>query len=204
MEDQRTEQEIFRILGFAGSLRRYSYNRGLLRAAQEVAPAGVEIAIYDIAAIPLYNGDVEAQGDPDPVGDFKARIRAADALLIATPEYNYSVPGVLKNAIDWVSRPPANSVLVHKPIALMGATGGNFGTVRAQLALRQSLVFTRSYVLVAPEVLVFRAADRFDAQGNLTDEETRRFVRSLVEALVDWARRLQAGGLASRAPVVGG
>lgn len=198
-DDRSTGQEVFHILGFAGSLRKGSFNRGLLRAAQEVAPAGVQIESYDLAPIPLYNGDVEAQGDPDVVRDFKAHIRGADALLIATPEYNYSIPGVLKNAIDWASRPPASTVLLHKPIALMGATGGNFGTVRAQLALRQSLVFVKAYVLVAPEVLVFRARDRFDAEGNLTDEETRQFVRSLVEALVDWGRRLQAAGLAPQA-----
>lgn len=184
-------ESTFHILGIPGSLRRQSYNLGLLRAARELAPEGVEIEIYDLAQIPLYNGDIEAAGDPDPVRDLKDRIRAANALLIATPEYNYSIPGVLKNAIDWASRPPTMSPLRYKPIAIMGASPGNFGTVRAQLALRQVFFFTESYVLLKPEVLVFGARDRFDAAGNLTDETTRGLVRSLVEALVDWSRRVQ-------------
>src|SRR5438105_1890059 len=112
----------FEVLGIAGSLRRASYNRGLIRAAREVAPQGMEISAFDLLPVPLYNGDVEAEGDPEPVRDLKERIRAADALLIAAPEYNYSIPGVLKNAIDWASRPPSDSALRHKPIALMGAS----------------------------------------------------------------------------------
>ncbi len=191
--------EPVRILGVAGSLRQYSFNRGLLRAALELVPEGAQIEVYEIGAIPLYNGDVEAQGDPQAVQDWKAHIRGAAALLIATPEYNYSIPGVLKNAIDWASRPAPNSVLLHKPIALMGATSGIGATIRAQLALRQVFVFTRSYVLPPPEVLVNNARTRFDERGNLTDEETRRFVRALLEALVDWTRRLQVAGLAPRA-----
>ena len=124
----------FQILGIAGSLRLASYNRGLIRAAQQVAPDGVEIAAFDLLPIPLYNADVEAEGAPAPVRDLKERIRAADALLIATPEYNYSIPGVQKNAIDWASRPPQDSPLRHKPIGLMGASPGGFGTVRSQLS----------------------------------------------------------------------
>ena len=179
------------ILGIAGSLRAGSYNRALLRAASEVAPAGVELKIFDgLAAIPGYNADVEAKGDPEPVVAFKAAIRDADALLIATPEYNYGVPGVLKNAIDWASRPPGKSVLNRKPAALMGATPGSTGTARAQLALRQSFVFTETYVLLRPEVLIARAHEKFDADGRLTDERTRQSVGQLVAALVDWTRRL--------------
>jgi chromate reductase, NAD(P)H dehydrogenase (quinone) len=184
----------FRILGIAGSLRQGSYNRALLGAAQELAPEGVDIQAFDIAPIPLFNEDVEAEGDPDPVRDLKAAIRDADALLIVTPEYNYSIPGVLKNAIDWASRPGGNSVLKGKPIAIMGASSGHFGTARAQLALRQVFVTTDSFTLPKPEVMVFRAASRFDASGNLTDEETRELVRNLVEALVAWAKRLYVGG----------
>ena len=181
----------FAILGLAGSLRRASYNRALLRAAQDLAPAGVVITIYEeLGAIPPYNADVEEEGDPVPVRTLKDRMRAADALLIATPEYNYGLPGVLKNAIDWASRPPATSPLRFKPTAIMGASPGTVGTARAQLALRQSFVFTETYVLPAPQVLVFQAASRFDAQGQLTDEGTRNRVRQLVEELVAWTRRL--------------
>lgn len=185
-----------RFLGIAGSLRQGSYNRGLIRAAVELAPADVTIEVYEgLGSIPPYDGDVEAQGDPAPVQQFKARIRAADALLIATPEYNYGVPGVLKNAIDWASRPPKDSVLHHKPVALMGASTGSFGTTRSQLALRQSFVFTKSFALLEPEVYVFRAAERFDAEGNLIDQPTRDHVQRLVEGLATWTRGLRAGGI---------
>jgi chromate reductase len=183
----------FQILGIAGSLRRASYNRGLIRAAQQVVPDGVEIQTFDLLPIPLYNADVEAAGDPAAVRELKDSIRAADALLIATPEYNYSVPGVLKNAIDWASRPPQDSPLRHKPIALMGASPGGFGTVRSQLALRQVCLFMKAYVLLEPEVHVSAARDKFDADGNLTDDTTRETVGTLVAALVEWARRLRVG-----------
>lgn len=185
-----------RFLGIAGSLRQGSYNRGLIRAAVELAPADVTIEIYeDLGSIPSYNGDIEAQGEPAPVQDLKTRIRAVDALLIATPEYNYSVPGVLKNAVDWASRPPKDSVLHHKPVALMGASTGHFGTARAQLALRQSFLFTKSFVVIEPEVYVWTAEERFDSAGNLTDQPTRDRVRRLVESLARWTRGLRAGGI---------
>ena len=187
--------EQFSILGICGSLRRGSYNLMLLHAAQQVAPADVEINIYLPHDIPLYNEDVEGQGDPESVQFLKEAIRVADALLIATPEYNYSIPGVLKNAIDWASRPPDSSPLHHKPIALMGASPGNFGTVRAQLALRQSFVFTRSYVLLEPEVLVFRAQERFDQNGHLTDETTRGLIHQLLVRLVDLTRQLRGAAV---------
>lgn len=180
------------ILGVAGSLRRLSFNRGLLRAAQELAPEGVKIKVFDLAPIPLYNQDVEAQGDPEPVRQLKQAISEADALLIATPEHNYSVPGVLKNAIDWASRPPERAVLTHKPVAIMGASTGRFGTARAQLVLRQVLLATNCYVLIEPEVYVGRAPNGFDANSNLVDEPTRQRVRALVEALVDWTSRLRS------------
>ena len=180
-----------RILGIPGSLRRLSYNRGLLLAAQEVAAHGMIVEIADLGPIPLYNADVEAEGVPPSVRAFKAQIEAADALLIATPEYNYSVPGVLKNAIDWASRPPRESPLRQKPIALMGASPGPTGTVRAQLALRQSFVFTESFVMLKPELHVANARDRFDADGRLTDERVREQIRALLEALGDWVERLR-------------
>jgi chromate reductase len=182
----------FQILGIAGSLRRGSYNRALLRAAEQLAPDGVDIRTFDLLPIPLFNEDVEAGGDPEPVRELKAQIRAADALLIACPEYNYSVPGVLKNAIDWASRPPRGSALHHKPVALMGASPGPYGTVRSQLALRQSFLFTKSPVLPEPELYVSAAHEKFDSDGNLHDDQIGQRLRALLEALVDWSRRLRS------------
>jgi chromate reductase len=180
------------VVGIAGSLRAQSYNRALLRAAQEVAPADINLTIQDLAAIPLYNADVEAQGDPQPVVRLKSVVLQADALLLAVPEYNYGVSGVLKNTIDWLSRPPQHSALQGKPAALMGASPGMTGTARAQLQLRQAFVFTQTYALLRPEVLVARADEKFDAQGRLTDEATRTRLRELLEALVIWTRRFAA------------
>ncbi|HEY3122055.1 MAG TPA: NAD(P)H-dependent oxidoreductase [Vicinamibacteria bacterium] len=189
--NQDAPPSTLRVCGIAGSLRRDSFNRQLLRAAQELAPPGMEIVPFDLAGVPLYNGDVEAAGDPEAVTALKGAIREADALLIATPEYNFGVPGVLKNAIDWASRPPGKSPLNGKPAALMGATPGMGGTGRAQMSLRQSFVFTQTLVLVGPEVLVARAREKFDASGRLADEATRGFVRKLLEALADWTVRLR-------------
>jgi chromate reductase, NAD(P)H dehydrogenase (quinone) len=180
-----------RILGIAGSLRAGSFNRALLRAAVELAPDGVTIDLFEgLGAVPWYDADVESRGDPAPVAALKSAIGNADAILIATPEYNYGVPGVLKNAIDWASRPSGKSVLNRKPAAIMGASPGGTGTVRAQLMLRQSFVFTETYVLLRPEVLVARAHEKIDAQGRLTDEPTRDHVRQLLEALVAWTDRV--------------
>jgi chromate reductase len=179
-----------KVLGIAGSLRKGSYNRALLRAAQELAPDGMRIETYEgLGDIPLYNGDLEAQGMPEPVLRFTDAIRPADALLIVTPEYNYGVPGVLKNAIDWASRPPKDTPLKGKPVALMGASPGMTGTARAQLALRQSFIFLQMPAVLSPEVLVARAHEKFDADGRLTDETARKLVRQLLEALGDWTRR---------------
>ena len=190
----------FRILGIAGSLRRGSYNRGLLRAAREHAPETVEICDFDLTPIPLFSEDIEGQADPLAVQHLKEQIRKADALLIATPEYNYSIPGVLKNAIDWASRAPQDSPLRHKPIALMGASTGGFGTVRSQLSLRQVFLSTKSYVLFEPELHVSDAHAKFDTEGNLTDCRTRAEVRGLVTALVYWTRLLRGEGEGSLAP----
>jgi chromate reductase len=176
----------FRILGIPGSLRRLSWNRGLLVAAQEVAPPGIAIDVTDLLPIPLYNADVEvATGFPPSVVAFRREIVEADALLIAVPEYNYSLPGVLKNAIDWASRPPGQ-VLQYKPVALMGA-GGKGGTVRSQLMLRQVFVTTETYVLPKPELYVRNAAASFDADGRLIDVEVRDQLPPLLAALVKWA-----------------
>ena len=180
------------ILGIAGSLRRGSYNRGLIRAASELAPSGTTLVSYELGALPLYNADIEAQGDPEPVARFKAAIAGADALLIATPEYNHCVPGVLKNAIDWASRPPRSSVLTNKPVAIMGASTGGGGTARAQAHLRDGLAYTNGLVLPLPEVLVSAAAAKFDTGGSLIDADTRIEVRDLLKALAAWVWRLQA------------
>ncbi len=177
-------------LGIAGSLRRLSYNRGLIRAAIELAPDGTTVTPYDLIDLPMFNEDVEAQGDPAPVAAFKRAIAAADALLIASPEYNHCVPGVLKNAIDWATRPARRSVLTGKPVAVMGASPGLGGTARAQAQLRDGLTFTNGLVLPLPEVLVPLAAEKFDAESNLTDPATRALVRDLLLSLAAWTRRL--------------
>ena len=179
-----------RVLGFAGSLRTGSYNRAALRAAAGVLPGGVTMEIFDLAPIPLYNEDVRAAGFPAPVQSFRDRIQAADALLVVTPEYNYSVPGVLKNAIDWASRPPEQP-FAGKPVAVMGASGGGFGTVRAQMHLRHSFVFLDMVPLNRPEVMISSAQNKFDAGGNLTDDAVRARIGELLEALAALTRRLR-------------
>jgi len=174
------------IFGVSGSLRAASYNTALLRAALKVAPAGMDIDIYDgLREIPPYDHDLDGDEPPPAVVDLRRRIRAADGLLIATPEYNYGVPGVLKNAIDWASRPPATSPLKRKPIAVMGAAPGAFGSVRAQLSLRQSFLWTDSVLVGKPELMVFQAHLRFDGDGNLVDEQTRKLLAALLGALAD-------------------
>ena len=142
-----TAARVFNVVGFAGSLRRGSYNRALLRAATELAPSSLHILIHELDGIPLYNGDIEAAGAPPSVVQLRDAIRQADGLLIATPEYNHGVPGVLKNTIDWLSRPPRDSVLNGKVAALMGASPGTTGTARGQSQLRQAFVFTNTYAL---------------------------------------------------------
>jgi len=172
------------VLGIAGSLRAASFNRALLRAARELAPAGMEIAIFEgIGALPLFNEDVEKAGDPEPVRALKAAIREADGLLVVTPEYNYSIPGVLKNAVDWASRAPER-VLNDKPAAILGATPGMGGTIRSQDVLRRAL--DMAHVMHNPEVFVARAHEKFDAEGRLTDETTRKLVGRLLAAFADW------------------
>jgi chromate reductase len=171
------------VIGISGSLRRLSYNSSLLRAAQELAPEGMSITIYELNDIPLYNNDVEQQGDPAPVAAFKRAIGAADALLISTPEYQRSVPGVLKNALDWASRPAGKSVLRQKPVAIMGASPGMTGTARAQTVLREVLCYSDMRVLSRPEILIAFADDKFDAQGRFTDEDGRKYLQKMLTAL---------------------
>lgn len=180
----------FTVVGFAGSLRRGSYNRALLRAATELAPPVLHIEIHDLADIPLYNADVEAGGVPQSVAQLRDAIRKADAVLIATPEYNHGVPGVLKNTIDWLSRPPRDSALNGKVAAVMGASPGITGTARGQSQLRQSFVFTNTYALLQPEVLVGRAHEKFDGDGHLVDQPTREFVTIFLARFADLIARL--------------
>ncbi|MFF8810934.1 NADPH-dependent FMN reductase [Streptomyces pactum] len=179
------------MLGFAGSLRTGSYNRMLLEAARELAPERMSIGVFDLKDIPLYNYDVEERGDPEPVAAFKRAIADADALLIATPEYQQGIPGVLKNALDWASRPPRSSALQDKPVAIMGATPGMTATARAQVQLRQALAYNSSYTVLQPEVLVGRAHERFDEDGRLTDETAGKLIRQLLLNLADLTRRLR-------------
>jgi chromate reductase len=186
------------ILGIAGSLRKASFNRGALRAAQHLVPEGVSLEIFDLEGIPPFNQDDEAH-PPERVVQFKQRIRAADAILMATPEYNYSIPGVLKNAIDWASRPYGDSAWDGKPVALMGASVGALGTARAQYHLRQVFVFLNMHPLNRPEVMIANASQRFDDKGNLTDEETKAHIQGLLAALVAWAKHHEGGRRAGTA-----
>src|SRR5215203_5861053 len=181
-----------RILGIAGSLRRDSYNRAALRAATQLAPSGATIQILELDGIPAFNQDEESN-PPTKVIELKRRISEADAVLFVTPEYNYSISGVLKNAIDWASRPP-NQPFDGKPVAIMGASGGLFGTARAQYHLRQMLIFLNAFPVNKPEVMIGQAQTKFDEAGNLTDEATREFIRKLLVSLVAWTERLKASG----------
>lgn len=183
-----------RVLGIVGSLRAGSYNARLLEAAREMAPGGMEIQVFDrLREIPPYDQDLEKGELPESVVALKQAIAEADALLVATPEYNFSVPGVLKNAIDWASRPATSSPLNGKPAAIMGASTGIGGTIRAQLALRQSFLFTNTPTMIKPEVTVPRCADKFDAEGKLRDDTTRALVRQFIEALPAWVARFGEG-----------
>lgn len=180
------------ILGIAGSLRKASYNRAALRAAQGLAPEGAKIETFELNEIPPFNQDAEGN-PPAAVRELKARVRAADAILLVTPEYNYSIPGVLKNAIDCASRPYGDSAWDGKPVAVMGASIGGQGTSRAQYHLRQCFVFLNMHPLNSPEVMISNAAERFDAEGNLKDENTKKHIVKLLESLVKWTQHLEKG-----------
>ena len=178
------------VLGISGSLRRASFNSGLLRAAQEIAPAGMEITIFDIKDLPFYNGDVEAQGDPASVIALKSAIRDADAVLFATPEYNWGTSGALKNAIDWASRDREAGSLMGKPATIIGA-GGRAGTARAQMQLQETLAETGSIVMVKPGVLTQAFSPmRFDSEGNLIDEGTKELLRVHLDEFTKWILQL--------------
>jgi len=180
------------ILGIAGSLRKKSYNRAALRAAQLLAPENVKLEVFELDGIPMFNQD-EEQNPPEKVKQLKARIRAADAILLVTAEYNYSIPGVLKNAIDWASRPYGDNAWQGKPVAVMGASVGAQGSSRAQYHLRQVFVFLDMLPLNKPEVMIGNASQRFDEAGNLVDEDTKKHIRELLESLVNWTRHHERG-----------
>ena len=179
-----------RVLGISGSLRKASFNTGLLRAAQEIASEPVEITLFDIRELPFYDGDVETQGDPASVTALKSAIRDADGVLFATPEYNWGTSAALKNAIDWASRDRKEGSLMGKPATIIGA-GGRAGTARAQMQLQETLAETGSVVMVKPGLLVQAfAPPRFDSEGNLVDEETRELLRSHMDEFTKWILQL--------------
>ncbi len=182
---------VVNIFGFAGSLRKGSYNKALLRTALELVPRDAKLEIFDLEGIPPFNQDQE-KTPPSRVKEFKAKIKAADAILIATPEHNYSVPGVLKNAIDWASRPYGDNAFEGKPVAIMSASTGMLGGSRAQYHLRQMFVFLDMHAINRPEVMVTFAPQKFDDKGNLTDDKARELIKALLESLADWTRKLRA------------
>jgi chromate reductase, NAD(P)H dehydrogenase (quinone) len=186
------------VVAFAGSLRRKSYNRALITAAQQLVPAGMSIEVIEIGDLPFYNADVEAEGDPPAVVQFKAALSGADGLLIATPEYNDGVPAVLANAIDWGSRLPGRAPLWGKPVAIMGASPSQVGTARAQRHLRQMLGHVHARVLPPPELLLAKAHERFDAHLQLTDEGTRKVLKDLLERFAVWILRERVAAEAER------
>src|SRR5258708_9761027 len=178
-----------RILGIAGSLRRGSYNQAALRAAKLLVPENSEIDIFQLDGIPMFNEDDEKR-PPSSVLELKKRMRGANSVLIVTPEYNYSITGVLKNAIDWACRPNGNSAWSGKPAAIMGASLSGIGTARAQYHLRQILVALNLFTLNEPEVIIADAAHRFDENGNLIHAPTKQLIQELLQNLVDWTRRI--------------
>lgn len=181
------------ILAVSGSLRAGSYNSALLRLAIECAPPDLRIERHEIRPIPFFDADVERQGDPQPVVEWKNAIYAADGVLIATPEYHHSIPGVLKNALDWAGRSPkgvSNASLARKAVGIMG-TGGVAGSARAQLHLRQVLAETRSYVMIEPAVIVPFARQKFDESGKLLDEAVRKQVTDFMAAFAGWVRKVR-------------
>src|SRR5215467_10672651 len=184
-----SEERGISVLAICGSLRQGSFNKAALRTAIEEKPPGMTIETAEIGLIPLYNEDVRTLGFPPPVERLRGQIAAADALLFATPEYNYAIPGVLKNAIDWASRPP-DQPFAGKPVAIMGAGAGMAGTARAQYDLRRCCVFLDMHPINKPEVLIGVAHTKFDAEGAFTDEAGRGFIRDLLVALEKWTRQL--------------
>ncbi len=177
-----------KIIGISGSLRQRSFNTALLRAASELLPHEVELEVVDLSPFPLYNSELDTDGPPEAVRAVEQKIAAADGVLIASPEYNHSYSGVLKNAIDWISRPPIRA-LAEKPVAVIGASPGRYGTARGQMNTRQLLHAIGAYVLPKPELLVTQAPSKFDRDLRLTDEDTIHVYRSVLEAFVSFIHR---------------
>jgi chromate reductase, NAD(P)H dehydrogenase (quinone) len=193
-----------KVIAMAGSVRRTSYNRAMLAAAAELAPPRMKIQITDaVGALPLFNADLDLETNEqlESVRRLRGEIADADGLLIATPEYNHSLPGVLKNAIDWLSRPGPREVLAAKPVAIIGASSGPWGTRLAQSALRQVLYSTEASVLPRPMLFVRECATLFDSTGRLNDAPTRKRLIELIEAFEKWINLLsgQASGMRSLA-----
>ena len=186
-----TNTDVVKILGICGSLRRGSYNKAALRAALDLLPEGAELKIIDLAPIPFFNEDLEGQTLPESVLELASNVQAADALLLVTPEYNYSVAPVMKNAIDWLSRQSTGAPVTGKPAALMSASTGMFGGARAQYHLRQTCVVCNIMPLNRPEVFIMQAQNKFDNDLRLTDDYTRNAIKNLLQALVDWTRLLK-------------
>ncbi len=180
----------FKVLGISGSLRKGSLNSAALRACAELMPPGMTLQVTSIADLPMYNQDVFDAGMPEPVKRFRAEVAQADGLLIASPEYNFSVSAPLKNAIDWASRAP-NQVFHDKPVAIFSAAPGPVGGARGQYDLRKILVQLWAHVLPRPEVFISMAASKFDAQGKLTDETTRKFLAELLAGFKVWIERMK-------------
>jgi chromate reductase len=184
----------FRILGLAASLRRASFHRGIVRAAHEVAPERMSCEGFDLARIPYFNQDIEDQGIPESVKELREKIRDYDAVLIATPEYDYAIPGVLTSALDWCLRSRYDPTpFRHKPVGIAGASPGGGGTARGQMVLRQILLHPPAYVMPEPQMLIPFSRQKFDVEsGNLVDEETRERLRRFLSALAAWTQRLEA------------
>ncbi len=180
-----------KILGIPGSLRQHSYNKSALRAAQHLVPADAEIEMFDLGGIPPFSEDDE-KNPPEPVIRLKKAIRETDGVLIVTPEYNYSIPGVLKNAIDWASRPYGDSAWTSKPVAVMGASVGMMGSARAQYHLRQVFVFLNVHDMKQPEVMIANASQKFDTNGNLTDEKTKEVIQRFLVAFVAYIKNIKS------------
>ena len=183
----------FRILGLAGSLRRASVHRGILRAAHEVAPEQMSCESFDLARIPYFNQDLEDQANPEPVKELREKIRAYDAVLIATPEYDYAIPGVLTSALDWALRSRYDPTpFRHKPVGIVGASPGGGGTARGQMVLRQILLHAPAYVMPEPQMLIPFSRQKFDGEtGDLVDKETRERLRRFLSAMAEWIQQFE-------------
>lgn len=185
-----TDDLTVHILGIAGSLRKGSFNKALLKSAFELLPKDTVLEIVDISGIPFFNQDLE-QNPPEIVKQFKSKIKRSDAILFATPEYNFSVPGVLKNSIEWASRPKDDNAFLGKTAAIMSASISMLGGIRAQLHLRQILLDVNVYSVIKPEVIVTFAEKKFDANGKLVDPDSRKFLSQLLQNLVSLTRKLR-------------